>query len=570
MGAASIAEKMGLYVRTVSRMKPIMVASRLRWRRRVDIAALSPGPLKATGILIPETDLAPAYLERFDVEASLEGELLLLNERHRPDFSTWQVPEASHLWNFNLHYFEYCIPLAARWRRDRDECCLEKLKELIGSWMSACTYPEGDAWHPYTISLRLVNWLVCRDLVADALALDPLFDEAMRRSMYAQYRHLLANQETHLLANHYFENLKTLVIFSKLFDEEEAFSRVWRDFEAQLEEQILGDGVHFERSLMYHKLILEGLLRVARVMEGIDGSAPAIVAEKAKAMLDAMASLENGMGKTPFFNDAADGVAKECDQLVAACETVLGLHPDDSKTDFPDAGYYKLYEGDIAVMFDAGEPGPSYMLGHAHCDALSFELSYKGKPVIVNSGTYAYQSELRPYFRSTAAHNTAQVDGEEQLECWGEHRVGRGIKRVRVLGTRKNGVTASYEACDAVRHERSILLANEELQLCDSFDRVGDKLIVAYLHVAPGFTAEVENTALDDAGASYMVRIFSRDAEVLFYSKCELLASFESGFEERLHSSEFGRIEVGNCIKLTSLENYLSVRVVLPRHMEEA
>ncbi len=30
-------------------------------------------------------------------------------------------------------------------------------------------------------------------------------------------------------------------------------------------------------------------------------------------MLDAMASIEQGMGKMPFFNDAANGVAKECE-----------------------------------------------------------------------------------------------------------------------------------------------------------------------------------------------------------------------------------------------------------------
>ena len=493
MGAASIAKKAGLYIRTASRMKPGMVASRLRGLRRIDVAALLPRPLKAAGILIPETDLSPAYLDRFDVEASLEGELLLLNERHCPNFNTWQVPEASHLWNFNLHYFEYCIPLAARWRQDRDERCLEKLKELVGSWMSACKYPEGDAWHPYTISLRLVNWLVCRDLVADALAADPSFDEAMRRSMRAQYRHLLANQETHLLANHYFENLKTLVIFSKLFGEEEVFQKVWRDFEAQIEEQILADGVHFERSLMYHKLILEGLLRVAKVMEGVDGSVPTVVTGKAKAMLDAMASLEKGMGKTPFFNDAADGVAKECDQLVAACETVLGLHPDDSKTDFPDAGYYKLYEGDIAVMFDAGEPGPSYMLGHAHCDALSFELSYKGKPVIVNSGTYAYQSKLRSHFRSTAAHNTAQVDDEEQFECWGEHRVGRGYALIGALrDVSRNALEACIELPSGKLQKRRLELAFDGLRVFDSAENDASASLLSAVQVLNTTSVELE------------------------------------------------------------------------------
>ncbi len=424
----------------------------------------------------------------------MEGEVLLLGERHRPDFGTWNVPEASHLWNFNLHYFEYCIPLAARWRDDRDGKCLSKLKGFINGWMGACSYPQGDAWHPYTISLRLVNWLVCRDLISDALVADPEFDEAMRLSMYVQYRHLLVNQETHLLANHYLENLKTLVIFSKLFGEDDVFRKVWRDFEGQLEEQILPDGVHFERSLMYHKLVFEGLLRVCKVMEGLGDPVPGILVEKTQAMLDAMASLEKGMGKTPFFNDSADGVAKECDQLIAACGAVLGLRSDGSRKDFLDAGYYKLYseDGRIAIMMDAGMPGPPYMLGHAHCDCLSYELSIDGRPVIANCGTYAYQSDLRTYFRSTAAHNTMVVNGNEQLECWGEHRVARGYKDVKLCERESNRLVARLELSNGFVIRRVLSLSRRSLTIEDSVEEGEGMPLSSWVHLRNGKGVRIE------------------------------------------------------------------------------
>ena len=326
--------------------------------------------------------------------------------------------------------------------------------------MDACPYGEGDAWHPYTISLRLLNWLIAMDLFDGMLQEDEEFFAAMRESMYRQYRHLLVNQETHLRANHWWENIKTLVIMSAAFDEQAVLDRMTKRLEQQLDEQILADGVHFERSLMYHKLVLEGMLRVWVAARELGFVLPDNFSEKLQLMLDAMASLERGMGKTPFFNDAADGVAKECSQLVAACKRLLGMDADGSKTAFPAAGYYKLYDGDIAVMFDAGMPGPPYMLGHAHCDCLSFELSYKGEPVIVNSGTYAYQSELRPYFRSTAAHNTVMVDGEEQLECWGEHRVGRGFRDAAVKENSTSSVTAEMLLSSGRTLRRSIQLSS--------------------------------------------------------------------------------------------------------------
>lgn len=477
-----------LYLRTIKRMKPGMAVARLRARRRLPERTFAGDhPINMPRITIPELDLDPRYLARFDAEALLDGEFLLINERRRVDLDTWDAPEASHLWNFNLHYFEWGVALAARWRETGDDRYLDRFRGLVRSWIAACPYPEGDAWHPYTVSLRLVNWLVAADLCGGALQEDEPFFVSMRESMYRQYRHLLANQETHLRANHWWENLKTLAIMSAAFGERDVHARVMCRLEGQLDEQVLPDGVHFERSPMYHKLVLEGMLRVRAASLQLEFGLPVNFMAKAKPMLDAMVSLECGMGKTPFFNDSADGVAKECGPLASACSRLLGLKADDSKTAFPDAGYYKLYDGDVAVMIDAGEPGPPYMLGHAHCDCLSFELSYRGEPVIVNSGTYAYQSELRSYFRSTSAHNTCVVDGEEQLECWGEHRVARGYRDARVEELDALHVVATMTIRSGTRIRREVSLDRGG---CTVFDRVISARrripVESSFHIAPG------------------------------------------------------------------------------------
>ena len=468
-------------------MMPGMAVARLRGQRRLPERAFAGDhPISMPRIAIPELELDLRYLARFDAEALLDGEFLLINERRKVDLYTWNAPEASHLWNFNLHYFEWGVALAVRWRKMGDRRYLDCYKGFVRSWIRACPYAEGDAWHPYTVSLRLVNWLIAADLFDSTLQEDAGFFAEMRESMYRQYRHLLANQETHLRANHWWENLKTLVIMSAAFGERNAYAKAMRRLEGQLDEQILPDGVHFERSLMYHKLVLEGMLRIYAASDQSDFALPANLMPKVKSMLDAMTSLERGMGKTPFFNDSADGVAKECAPLAAACARLLGMEADDAKTAFPDAGYYKLYDGDVAVMFDAGEPGPSYMLGHAHCDCLSFELSYKSEPVIVNSGTYAYQSELRPYFRSTAAHNTCVVDSEEQLECWGEHRVGKGYGEVKIELASDKRLSASMSLPSGRRLFRTIALANGARVIVeDQVRQMEGTTLESFVHVAP-------------------------------------------------------------------------------------
>lgn len=475
--------KLSLYLNTVGRMRPQMILSRLRGMRKLPMGVLKAHSPEASipAISIVELDCDEAFASRFDIDGLSRGCFRIINEAHAVDLAIWNVPGASHLWNFNLQYFEYCVPLAARYAKRADSSDWGTFKRLLESWMDCCVYPNGDAWHPYTISLRLVNWLICLDLFGEIAWQDKAFMDRLLGSIYVQYRHLLLNQEKHLLANHYFENLKTLLICSAMFGERDVYAVVSRDFEKQLEEQILPDGVHYERSLMYHKLILEGLLRVELASHELGYPLPSCMRNKEQLMLDAMASLEKGMGKTPFFNDSADGVAKECERLVIACGSVLGLAPDDSKTDFPFAGYYKLYCGDMALMLDAGDPGPRYMLGHAHCDCLSYELSLRGRPVVVNSGTYAYQSDLRSYFRSTRAHNVLIVGSEEQLECWGEHRVARGYRRPWARRAGTAAVEAGYTGQRGRSVCRWIELTEGGLVVLDEVDGAPSQLC-SYIH----------------------------------------------------------------------------------------
>lgn len=78
---------------------------------------------------------------------------------------------------------------------------------------------------------------------------------------------------------------------------------------------------------------------------------------------------------------------------------------------FPHAGYYGLGGGGQQMIFDAGALGGP----HGHADALSFELCAFGEALFVDPGTYTYmENPWRRYFKSTAAHNTVLVDGQDQ------------------------------------------------------------------------------------------------------------------------------------------------------------
>lgn len=426
---------------TVKYLKPIQLFSYFKRGGGEFDLSLKPERINNYSLFIEELDDAE--------EKAINGnQITLLHETANIPYDTWEVPEKSHLWNFNLHYLEHCN---------------DKMLETYN--LSA-----KDALHPYTISLRIINVLIKRPDLAEWL--------------YPQYRYLINNQETRLLANHYFENLKTIVICALICDEEATYKKYIKKLIKQCREQILPDGVHFELSPMYQKIILEDLIRVAFVLKQAGKEEYKEILPYVKKMVDATASIEKGFNRTPLFNDSGDNVAKPTKDLINAAERLFNITAE-FKDELPHGGYYKLYDGNISVIVDAGAIGPDYMPGHGHCDCQSFELAVDGIPVLVNSGTYAYQTELRKYFRDTAAHNTLTINGHEQSECWGEHRVARRIK-VKDKNTYHNYL--------GEEHSREITLTDKVLRV---IDKTSSGMIESYLHVAPGYEDKIQITPIN-------------------------------------------------------------------------
>src|SRR5262249_5707215 len=87
---------------------------------------------------------------------------------------------------------------------------------------------------------------------------------------------------------------------------------------------------------------------------------------------------------------------------------------------FKTGGYFVMRDGwereSSFALMDCGRHGSEAGPGHAHSDALAIELAIRGVTWLVDPGAYIYGSdvEARDWFRSTSAHSTATVDGEDQ------------------------------------------------------------------------------------------------------------------------------------------------------------
>ena len=245
------------YWNTVKRLKPIKI-------RKLEV----PETVQIS-ISIPELDCEPAYRTRFDTEKLLKDEITILHETYRLT-PAWQMPQASHLWNYNLHYLEFLIPLAAEYTDTGEEQYFIKWRQLAESWLGQTA---SDSMEPYPVSMRIPNLLICMELLGRKLEHTDM-RKRLLDSIYRQYRYLL-------------ENLKTIVICSLLYGELELYHKYYDLFLKQTDEQILQDGIHFERSMTYHKIILESILRVYTVLKS---AGHACDAEKLIPQVRAMAS----------------------------------------------------------------------------------------------------------------------------------------------------------------------------------------------------------------------------------------------------------------------------------------
>ncbi len=421
-----------------------------------------------------------------------ELRFLNISSPAEPERIDWHPADRSRLWRYNLHYFDYL-----HW-----DSIPENYKvAYIDSWIAANPQGTADAWEPYTLSLRVVNWIKffnARESVP----------ELWQQSLINQVYWLQHNLEHHILANHYYKNAKALLFAGVWFEGRHGAEFLRRGLQLllnQTREQVLQDGGHYERSPMYHCIVLEDCLDVVNLMRGspelFADAEVAIFTDAVSRMLRFADEVRGADGRIPLFNDAAFGIAAEPADLLDYGTRLIGYMPkapslQPSTIRYPQSGYYGYRHHNDSLIIDCGNLGPDYQPGHAHCDMLSFELCIDGRRVVVDSGVHGYDDdETRHYLRSTAAHNTVTLDNAEQSEIWGIFRVAR---RARPLNpgvtdfldgrqTFSGGHDGFCRLPQRARHWRTVV---SDLTGCwDIVDEVRGKgvgVVHAYLHFAPG------------------------------------------------------------------------------------
>jgi hypothetical protein len=161
-------------------------------------------------------------------------------------------------------------------------------------------------------------------------------------------------------------------------------------------------------------------------------------------------------------------------------------------------------ENEIWCRCDGGPHGYLSIAAHAHADALSVEVRYAGIDILADPGTYCYhgEREWRSYFRSTIAHNTAELDGQSQSSergpfMWARHAQAREVEVIDDGDiARWTAEHSGYASLDPpATHRRSVLLdrASRSLDIIDEIE--GRHQVRLAFHFGPEVHVELDGSS---------------------------------------------------------------------------
>lgn len=463
------------------------------------------------------------------------------------------VGDIKYLWEPSRHL--ELVTLAQAWRCSGARKYRDGARTLLTSWLDQCPYPQGVHWaSSLELGVRLLNWSAAWQMLADVVD-----DDWRQRWLNAVYKHchfISQHLSRHSSANnHLLGEYMGLYIASLQWPCWPESVR-WRAVaERGLAEQGMRqnweDGVNKEQAVYYHHEVMDMMLLCQLAAQANGASFPAVWLARLERMAEFLAALMDAGGNVPMIGDADDARMLRLDMsqappyrsLLASAALLFGRADFKAKAGlldernrwlfadaaarwaalpplavarcaparmaFPQGGYYLLGKDfdtprEVRIVVDSGPLGYLSLAAHGHADALAFTLSMGGEEMLVDPGTYAYhtQRQWRDYFRSTAAHNTVEVDGLDQSEIGGSFMWLRKASAVALAHEATHFFEGKHDGYrrlrDPVLHRRSVRFDSQRnaVKVQDILECLGEHEVALHWHFAEGCHAETVGQTL--------------------------------------------------------------------------
>jgi hypothetical protein len=391
----------------------------------------------------------------------------------------WKITSYGKLWNYNLQYATFLHQ-----KNLSQNSKTELLSDLYQQLWNGNLPIE-----PYPASLRIMS--VIRFLSTNEIQ----GNKKERISIYlaAEINYLSKHLEFHLLGNHLLENGFALLMGGYFFNNIKWIHKAEHLLIRELNEQILQDGAHFELSPMYHNIILFRALEAYGYLPA-ESRLKILMKEKAEYMLGWMNAMAFSDGTCPHFNDSTNDISLSKKELEEISET-LNLLPKEIK--LSSSGYRKFELEEMKLRMDVHGISPSYQPGHSHADTFTFCLNFNNTPIIVDAGISTYEiSDRRSWERSTNAHNTLELNGENSSDVWASFRVASRA-RVKILKDDEHEIYACHDGYRRLKANvyRKLFLKNNKIHVEDAVEskRKIEYPIIGRLHLDANVSIRREN-----------------------------------------------------------------------------
>ncbi len=452
---------------------------------------------------------------------------------------------------------QWVIPAGQAYLLTGNETYAWEVRQVIEQWIAANPYAYGVNWaSTIEVALRILSWSWFFHVFAKSKAWsEPSFQGEFLRNLYLHgvftEKHI---EKSDINGNHYTADAAGLV-FAGLFFGECTSARRWADrgwniLAEELPRQVYNDGVDFEGSVAYHRMVFELFLLPGLYRAALRLTVPEFYQNRLARMARFTAAYSRADGSVPLWGDADDARALPFGpQTIGDHRYVLGLAgcvfaPDLKKyfsgsreeifwllgkeaaeslprlerpafqsgsTAFPDGGFYVMRNECDHVFVDCGPVGLAGRGGHGHNDLLSFEAVLDGVHLITDCGSYVYTADYaeRNRFRSTAYHNTPMIDGEEinrfvaPNNLWALRNDARPVVRKWDAGDSMTVVSMShtgYERLDPpvfVSREVTLDHARHALTISDHVQRQSGCQVVISFHFSPDLRVALHTAECD-------------------------------------------------------------------------
>ena len=166
---------------------------------------------------------------------------LNLEQSFSQDSIDWSFSDYGMLWTYNLNYFDWL---------HQEGISKEQGLETLSMFYATPAGKNPIILHPYTTSLRIIN-------TAKFISKWDIKEGWLYQELVSDLKFLSRRLEYHLLANHLLENAFALYIGGLITNQDKVTRKGKKLLIRELKEQVLNDGMHYERSPMYHQIILE-------------------------------------------------------------------------------------------------------------------------------------------------------------------------------------------------------------------------------------------------------------------------------------------------------------------------